>query len=334
MLDALLPGVGPRARLALAVSLLALLVAPYAVSDYILSVLILCLVFAYYGQAWNIMLGFAGQLSLGHALYTGLGAYTAAALFTNLGVNPWLGMIAGIAVAATAAAIIGFLGFRFSIEGVYFALLTIAFAEFTRIGFNHFGWVKATAGLFLPVAQRETNDLLTLRGKPIMFYYVLLAMTFLTLMLCHRLLRSKFGQYLLAIREDQVAAQTLGVDVFRYKLLAVMLSAGLASVGGGIYAFYYNVLFPDTLFALSFSIEMTLAPLVGGVGTLVGPIFGAFILTPLGETITALTEHFQLGGIKQFFYGFCLLLIVVVRPVGLWPWVHDKLGLGRGREGK
>ena len=330
MLDLLMPGVGPRARVALLLALAALIVVPLGVSDYILSVLILCLVFAYYGQAWNIMMGFAGQLSLGHALYTGLGAYTAAALFVNLGVNPWLGMLAGTVVAAGAAAIIGFLGFRFSIEGVYFALLTIAFAEFTRIGFNHFGWVKATAGLFLPVAQRDMNDLLTLRGRPVMFYYVLLAMTVLTLVICHRLLRSRVGQYWLAIREDQVAAQTLGVDVFRYKLYAVMLSAGLASVGGGIYAFYYNVLFPDTVFGLSFSIEMTLAPLVGGIGTLVGPILGAFILTPLGEVLTAATEQLHLGGLKQFFYGICLVLIVTVRPTGLWPWIYRKLGLDRG----
>jgi branched-chain amino acid transport system permease protein len=324
--DRLLPGVAPRARWALLAVMLALVAAPHVVSSYILSLLIVCLIFAFLGQAWNLMMGFAGLLSLGHALYTGLGAYTAAALYANLGVNGWIGLAAGVALAVLAAAIIGFLGFRFSIEGVYFALLTIAFAEFTRVGFNHIEWTKANAGLFLPNVERESSNLATLRGLPVMFYYIMLAFTFGTLALCHRLLRSRLGQYWIAIREDPVAAQALGIDVLRYRMYAVMLSAGLSAAGGAVYAFYNNNLFPDNAFALHFSIELTLAPIVGGVGTLVGPILGAFILTPLGEALTALTDELQLSGIKQFFYGLCLIVIVVARPAGVWPWLCKRLG--------
>lgn len=330
-LDWLMPGVRLRAQVALLAFILILAVMPFVVGGYILSLLVLCLMFALFSQAWNVMLGFAGQLSLGHALYTGLGAYVAAGLYVNLGVNPWLGMLAGIAAAMAAGAIVGYLGFRFSIEGVYFALLTIAFAEFTRIAFSHLDWFQSTAGLFIPVARMPGNDLLHLRGDPRMFYWLFLVAAFGALLLCHRLLRSRLGHYWLAIREDPIAAQTLGINVFRYKMVAVMLSAGLAAVGGALYAFYYSVLFPDTAFALSFSIELTLATIVGGVGTLIGPLLGAFILTPLGEGITALTEHLGLPGIKQFFYGLCLVLIVVVRPVGLWPWLCQKLGMGDGQ---
>ena len=154
-----------------------LIAAPLFAGDYLLTVLILILYFAYIGQAWNIMMGFAGQLSLGHALYVGLGAYTAAALYVHFGIGPWLGLLVAVPVAALAGAFIGFLAFRFRVAGVYFAILTIALAEFARVGFDHLGWTGGSAGLFLPVAQYAHNDLWHLRGHPAMFYYVLLAAT-------------------------------------------------------------------------------------------------------------------------------------------------------------
>src|SRR6185312_534599 len=157
--------------------LAALVAAPAFAGDYLITVLILILYFAYTGQAWNILMGFAGQLSLGHALYVGLGAYTAAALYVHFGIGPWVGMPIAMAIAVAAGAVIGFLAFRFGVAGVYFAILTIAFAEFARIGFDHFGWVNASAGLFLPVANYTQSDLWNLRGKPMMFYYVMLALT-------------------------------------------------------------------------------------------------------------------------------------------------------------
>ena len=144
----------PRAGRCWRSLLAALLAAPCLANDYLLTVLILILYFAYTGQAWNIMMGFAGQLSLGHALYVGLGAYTAAALYVHFGIGPWIGMLAARSpIAAGCGAVIGFLAFRFGVGGVYFAILTIAFAEFARIGFDHFAWVGGSAGLFLPVAQ-------------------------------------------------------------------------------------------------------------------------------------------------------------------------------------
>ncbi len=134
-----------RSRLGLLALLAVLLVVPLALDRYLLSVMILILYFAFVGQAWNVMMGFCGQLSLGHALFVGLGAYTAAALFQHFGVIPWLGMLAAVAICVAAASLIGWLAFRFGIGGTYFALLTIAFAEFTRIGFDHIGWEIAVA---------------------------------------------------------------------------------------------------------------------------------------------------------------------------------------------
>ena len=237
--------------------------------------------------------------------------------------------------AAAVGAFIGALGFRFKIGGVYFAILTIAFAEFTRILVDHLLFVGGSGGFFLPVSGRSSNDLWTLRGAPVMFYYVWLAFTVGVLILCRALLSSRLGYFWLAIREDQEAAQALGIDTFRYKIFAVMLSAALTACGGVLYAFYNNNLFPSAIFSINRSIDMLLGAIIGGVGTLMGPIIGAFILTPLGETMTALVEPLKgmgakLDGIKQVFYGVCVVLIVVFQRHGVWPWLWRKLGLDRG----
>ena len=175
MIARLTADLSPRGVVLLALLMAAFLAAPWIVGDYLLTMLIIILYFAYTGQAWNIMMGFAGQLSLGHALYLGLGGYLAAILFTQFGIGPWLGLLAAIPVAAAGGAIIGFLAFRFGVTGVYFAILTIAFAEFARIGFDNWNFVNASSGLFLPVKQYAHNDVWRLRGDPTMFYYVILA---------------------------------------------------------------------------------------------------------------------------------------------------------------
>ncbi|MGA7489536.1 MAG: branched-chain amino acid ABC transporter permease [Xanthobacteraceae bacterium] len=325
----LLEGVPRRGLVLLALLLAALLAAPWLADDYLLTVLIIILYFAYTGQAWNVMMGFTGQLSLGHALYVGLGGYTTAALYVHFGIGPWLGLPAAIAIAAAAGAVIGFLAFRFGVGGVYFAILTIAFAEFARIGFDHFRWVGASSGLFLPVANYTRDDLWNLRGDPTMFYYVMLALTAAAFVLCHVLLKSRVGYYWQAIREDEVAARSLGIDTFRYKMYAVTISAGMTAVAGVFFAFYYNNLFPEQVFGISRSIELILGPIIGGIGTLFGPIVGAFLLTGLSEMMQELLGMLGLDapGAKQVFYGVCLLVVVLALPDGIWPWLARKLGL-------
>ena len=331
MIARLLEGVPRRGLVALA-ALLALLVAfPAFASGYLLSVGFLILYFAYVGQAWNIMMGFAGQLSLGHSLYVGLGAYAAAALYVHFGISPWIGLGASIVICMMAGAVIGFLAFRFGVSGVYFAILTIAFSEFARIGFDHFTWVQGSSGFFLPVANYATNDLWNLRGSPRMFYYLMLGLTVAAFVLCHALLRSRIGYYWLAIRESPEAAQALGVNVFRYKLYAVVISAAMTSLSGVIFAFYYNNLFPEQIFHISRSIELILGPIIGGIGTLVGPLVGAFVLTGLAEGMreAMLQLGIEVPGVKQVFYGVCLLLVVIFLPHGVWPPIARKLGFAK-----
>lgn len=329
MFSRLFENVSRRMLVLLAALLIVMFGAPFFATDYLLTVLILILYFAYIGQAWNIMMGFAGQLSLGHALYVGLGAYTSAALYVHFGIGPWIGLLVAVPIAALAGAFIGYLAFRFKVGGVYFAILTIAVAEFARVGFDHFAWTKGSSGLFLPVAQFTRNDLWLLRGQPVMFYYILLVATVLAFVFCRALLQSRIGYFWLAIREDEEAARSAGIDTFRYKMIAVVISSAMTSFAGVIYAFYYNNLFPEQVFHISRSIEIILGPIVGGVGTLFGPIIGAFLLTGMSETLIAALHAVGLDipGAKQVFYGICLLLVIMALPDGIWPWLARRLGL-------
>jgi branched-chain amino acid transport system permease protein len=318
-----------RPAILLAIVVVLALVFPWLASPYALSVGTLILYFAYTTQAWNVMMGFAGQLSLGHALYVGVGAYTAGALYFHYDIGPWAGLPLAIALAALIGVAIGFLAFRFGVSGVYFALLTIAFAEFTRIGFDHLSWTGGPGGMFLKVEQRETIDLLHFRGPPALYYYAMLALAGGALAFCSKLLRSRAGYYWRAIRENEEAAQALGIHVFRWKLLAVAISAGMTAISGVFFAFYYNNLFPEQIFNTSRSIEIILGSVIGGVGTLVGPILGAAVLIVLSEGVTEALAAlgWAIPGSKQVVYGVVLLGVVVFLPHGIWPPLARRLGL-------
>src|SRR5204863_5513608 len=239
------------------------------------------------------------------------------------------GLWIAIAVCVLFGLAIGFLAFRFSISGVNFALLTIAFAEFTRIGFDHLAWTGGPGGMFLRVAQRDTWDLANFRGPPLMYYYAMLALTAVAFLICSLLLRSKAGYYWQAIRENEEAARALGINAFRWKLLAVAISAAMTAVAGVFFAFYYNNLFPEQIFHISRSIEIILGPVIGGVGTLFGPLLGAAVLTLLSDGITEALGAFGLDipGVKQVFYGVVLLGVVMFLRHGLWPRLARRLRL-------
>jgi branched-chain amino acid transport system permease protein len=318
-----------KAMVLLGILGICLLILPKVANAYVLSIATLILFFAYAGQAWNVMMGFCGQLSLGHSLYVGVGAYAAAGLFVHYGVGPWAGVWLAIALCVAFGALIGVLAFRFGVSGVYFALLTIAFAEFTRIGFDHLQWTGGSGGLFLKVAQRDQIDLANFRGPPEMYYYAILLLCALALWGCHYLLKSKAGYYWQAIRENEEAAQALGINTFRWKMLAVVISSAMTAVAGVFYAFYYNNLFPEQIFHISRSIEIILGPIIGGIGTLFGPILGAVVLTLLADGITEALAAlgWEIPGVKQVFYGLVLLVVVMFLPHGVWPAVAKRIGV-------
>lgn len=304
-----------------------LVLLPVFAGNYLLSVATLFLYFALAGQAWNIMMGFAGQLSLGHALYLGAGAYTAAGLFFHFGIGPWAGLWLAAALCAVLGAALGALAFRYGVAGVYFTLLTIACAEFARVGLDHFTWLGGSGGLFLKIAERGDIDLANLRGPPAMFYYVILLLAAAAMALSAYLLRSRAGYYWQAIREDEDAAQALGIHAFRWKIFAVTLSAAMTGVAGVFSAFYYGNLFPEEIFGIHRSIEIILGPIIGGIGTIFGPILGAALLTALAEGASEIVVAlgWEVPGVKQMIYGVVLLIVIVFLPHGIWPVLARKL---------
>jgi branched-chain amino acid transport system permease protein len=293
----------------------ALLGAPYYCNTHVITILILAYYAAYIGQCWNILLGFAGQLSFGHALYTGLGSYLAAGLFVHYGWSPLLTLFPIMIFSGLVGASIGFLGFRFGVQGVYFTLLTIAFAECGRILFEHLTWFGATAGIFIPI---NAVDFWHLRLGTNVFYYLFLGLMLIGFGISYFFLKTRFGYFSLATRENEQAAQALGISTFAVKTTVMGLSAGLTSIGGVFYAFYQNSLFPEQAFSLSNSIELTMGTIVGGVGTLLGPILGSLILIPLGEIISYLSGE-EVTGLKHLFYGATLLTIILFFPNGIIP---------------
>jgi len=321
-----------REHLLLGLLAAVLLALPLALDRYQTSVLVLVFLAAYMGQAWNVMMGFAGLLSLGHALYLGLGAYVSAALFVHFGLSPLLGLFVAVIICVGVAMAIGALSFQFRIEGVYFALLTIAFAEVARIGFDHLKWTGGAGGFFLPVAGSQ-GQWWNLRGGPLFFYYVSLAMAAAAFALCVALRRSRLGYQWLAVREDAEAARAVGIDVTRARMSAVVVSAAMSALGGVAHVFYYNNVFSAQIFDMSRSIDIMLAPIIGGIGTLFGPVLGAFILIPLGEALIHATQALGINapGAKAVFFGLALMIIIFLAPSGIWPSLRKRLGIGEGK---
>jgi branched-chain amino acid transport system permease protein len=300
-----------------------LLALPAVLSSYLLTVFIFAFFYAYLGQAWNIIGGYAGQLSAGHAAFLGIGAYTSAMPSMQAGITPWLGMFAGGVLSAVLGAVIGFLGFRFGLRGFYFVLLTVAFAEVCRIIALNTEAIGGALGLYI-----------TFTGNPRQFqfsdtrahYYIALGLMLAATGVAALVERRRFGIYLSAIREDEAASEALGVDVFKYKMLAMILSSFLTGIGGTFYAFYLLSLQPNTVFGIPLSVEIIIRPIVGGAGTLLGPILGSLILSPLAELSRAFFAKGGWSGAHLLVYGVLLVAVVLFVPEGAYPYLRRLLG--------
>jgi branched-chain amino acid transport system permease protein len=302
-----------------ALAIAVLLALPAVLSSYALTIFILILFYGFLGQAWNIVGGYTGQLSAGHAAFVGVGGYTAAMLSSEYGVTPWLGMFAGAGLATALGAVIGYLGFRFGLRGFYFVLLTVAFAEVCRILVSNIDALGGALGLYI-----------TFTGNPRQFqfqdqrayYYIALALLLLATGVAALIERRRFGIYLTAIREDETACEALGVDTFRYKMLAMVVSSFLTGLGGTFYAFYLFSLQPGTVFGIPLSVEIIIRPIIGGAGTLLGPILGSFILTPLAELSRQYFGQSGLHGAHLIVYGVLLVSVVLFLPQGAYPYLR------------
>ncbi|SME91115.1 amino acid/amide ABC transporter membrane protein 2, HAAT family [Tistlia consotensis] len=244
-------------------------------NPYALSVVILALLYAYLALSWNLIGGITGQLSLGHAAYFGIGAYTSTVLFADLGLTPWLGMLAGAVLAGIAAVVIGLPCFR--LRGAYYALATLAAAVILKVVVeNSNELLGGPRGL--DVRLLHDAPLYFQHTSKLFYYYVVLLLVGGALAANRWCLRSRFGYYLTAIRNDQEAAAALGVDARRYKLLAAVLSAAMTAIGGTFYAQYALFISPEKVFGVHLSVQIAVICIIGGRGTLWGPLLGALLL--------------------------------------------------------
>ncbi len=306
-------------------SVLILLALPLFLGSYGTTIFIFIFFYAFLGQAWNLVGGYAGQLSVGHAAFVGIGAYTAAMLSMKAGITPWLGMFVGGVLAAVLGAVIGYLGFRFGLRGFYFVLLTVAFAEVCRIIALNTEAIGGALGLYI-----------TFTGNPRQFqfqdnrayYYIALGFMLAATGIVALIERCRFGAYLAAIREDETACEALGVNIFKYKLLAMVVSSFLTGIGGTFYAFYLFSLQPNTVFGIPLSVEIIIRPIIGGGGTLLGPILGSFILSPLAELSRFYFSKGGWSGGHLVVYGVLLVVVVLFMPQGAYPYLR-RLFAGR-----
>lgn len=288
-------------------------------SNVVLNFLVMALLIAVVGQGWNVLGGYGGQYSFGHAAFFGTGAYVTAILQVHYGVNAWLGLFAGIAVGALVGAIIGALCFRSGLKGSYFALVTLAFAEVLRI-------IASVA----PITGAGVGTLIKLDLRPeafqfqsrVPFYWIAVGFVGVSLLVAYAVENSRFGAYLVAVRENEDAARALGVDATRVKLAAMTLSAALTAAAGCFYAQYFLFIDAGIAYGPWISVEALLAPIVGGVGTVFGPLLGALVVRVLGEA-TKLAAG-DAPGLDLVIYGMVLILVIAFAPRGV-------AGLLRGR---
>jgi branched-chain amino acid transport system permease protein len=272
----------------------------------------LVLLYAIAASSWNIVGGYAGQISVGHAVFFGCGAYASLAAFTHLGWPPPAGLPIGIAVSAAIALIIGVPTLRLS--GHYFSMATIAVAELARLIVTNTDFLGAAIGLSGPVVPRTVFDLSFTSALP--YYYVFLAVLVLLLWLTHRMASSRMGFYLRAIKDNERAAKSLGVEAGRYKLYAFMLSAGATSIAGALYATMFGFVDPESGLGILTSVKMVIMAALGGAGLLFGPLVGAAILVPLEEISNNLLGG-KGAGITFVVYGAIIVIIARFYPGGI-----------------
>jgi branched-chain amino acid transport system permease protein len=297
--------------IALVVALLAC-VPLLTASNVVLNFMVIALLIALVGQGWNVLGGYGGQYSFGHAAFFGTGAYVTAILQVRYGVNAWLGLVIGIAAGALVGAVTGALSFRSGLRGSYFALVTLAFAEVLRIVASVAPITGAGVGTLVKLDLRWEAFQFQSRAP---FYWIILGFVAISLLIVKRIEGSRFGAYLVAVRENEDAAKAVGIDVVRVKLAAMILSAAITAAGGCFYAQYFLFLDAGIAYGPWISVEALLAPIIGGIGTIYGPLLGALVVKTLGEITKLMTGHAP--GLDLVIYGAVLILVVAYAPRGI-----------------
>jgi len=281
-------------------------------SGVVLNIAIMTLYAALLGQAWNLLAGFGGQFSFGHAVFFGSGAYAAAVLQTRFGWNAWAALPAALALGAAVGGFIGALSFRYGLRGSYFALVTLAFAEVFRILANNVQFTGAGVGLMIKLEPGAARFQFADKAG---YLYVILAFVVVGLLVSWWLKHSRYGAWLQAVRDNEDSAAALGVNVFAVKLQAIMLSGAFTAAAGVFYVQYFQYIDPSLAYGPAVSVEALLGPIIGGLGTVWGPILGAAVLHLLGEATRGLVS--SLPGMNLIAYGVLLVLMIMFLPRGI-----------------
>ncbi len=297
-----------------------LLIVPLFFTEYALHIAVLVFLYAYLATSWNILGGYAGQHSLGHSLFLGIGAYTSTFLFTKLGVTPWLGMWVGAAFAGLVGWFVGYLCFRYGLKGPYFALVTIALAEAAVYLGNNVEFIGGAQGLEVKWEGHQPA-LMQFEGKA-GYYYIILIMTGLAIWLTHWYSRQRFGYRLVAVRENEDAAEALGVNTLRTKVQASILSACLTALGGTFFAQYFTYISPRNVFGEAPSIQILLFAIIGGLGTVWGPAVGALVLVPIAELARSWLGG-SFAGAHLLLYGTVMVIVMLFMPKGIMGLVQN-----------
>jgi branched-chain amino acid transport system permease protein len=294
------------------------LTVPWLTSNtFLLHLGITVLLWTVLGTAWNLLGGYAGQVSFGHATFFGVGAYTTMILYLGPGLAPWYGMVLGGVAGALVSLPIGIICFR--LRGPYFSLSTLAVAEIIRlVALNWESLTNGPVGLLITTLPdvRLGPTAVNWESK-VPFYYLVAVLAVAAMLGTHAFSRSRLGAYLLAIREDEDAAESIGIDTVRAKVITLGLSAFLAGVAGGFYGMYYRYVDPDAVFPIALSVEMVFIAVVGGLATVAGPIIGSIFLVTISELFR---ERFLVGHL--IFYGLCMMLAIRYLPEGIWGGIR------------
>jgi len=293
----------------------ALAAVPLFLSDpFLCHILIMIMMYATMSIGWNIIGGYAGQVSFGNAVFFGAGAYTTAILLVNFNVNPWLGMLAGCVLSVGLAVVVGYPCFR--LRGHYFAIATIAVGEIMVVIFTNWDYVGAAVGIYMPILEESIANF-EFHSSKVPYYYIILCMLLFAIAVSYVIEESRLGYYLRAIKDDPDGARSLGIDIQKYKMIAFSISAVLTSICGTFYGQYVLYIHPSSTMDLMMSIHLCIIALIGGIGKLFGPVIGAFVFIPLME-LTRVYLGSEGQGIDMIIYSLLVIIIAIWRPQGLW----------------
>lgn len=321
-----------RQLLTLVIGFVVVAMLPFLLGEQAQTVAVRTLIFAIMAVGWNIMSGFGGMFSFGHAAFFGIGAYTGAYLLVEHGISPWLSMIVAAVVSAAVGTTIAYLCLRYRLAGSYFALATFAFAQMFLLLVQNLEVFNKTEGFNVPILPRDSWWMLQFEKGSAIYLWIPLVILALAVLGTIFYVRSRAGQYVQAIRDDATAAASLGIDTMKYRLIAVAASCALTAVAGVYYVQYYFFVGPEQAFGSAVSVEAIVPAVIGGIGTIWGPVLGAAVIGPLSEVINeilrrppAFLEFLQGSiGLDVAVYSVILILIVIFLPKGIFGTVRER----------